>query len=72
MFADVRSDDEDEDEDEAEEAEAEAEEDAGGRDTNEKPKGLVNGKAVEGSAPRKEGESFADAVRVGAERKKEL
>lgn len=71
LFADVRSDDED-DEDEDEDAEVD-----GAKKGPQKAKGvdktkvLANGApVVESSAARKEGESFADAVRD--ERKKEL
>lgn len=67
QFADVRSDDEDEEEEDVVD---------GGKGNGkvkeaEKAKLLANGApVVDGSAARKEGESFADAVRV--ERKKEL
>ena len=70
FFADVRSDDED-DEDEEEDSEVD-----GKREGKVKAKGAEKAKALENGAPvvessaaRKEGESFADAVRV--ERKKE-
>ncbi len=61
-FVDVRSDNEEEDEGDDESREKRKE-----RDT---PKVLLNGNPVEGTAMRKEGESFADAVKDN--RKKEL
>ena len=71
MFADVRSDDEDEEDGEEDGELDEAREGRGKARGAETQKVLANGApVVDGSAARKEGESFADAVRV--ERKKEL
>lgn len=71
LWADVRSDDEDEEDEDEDGGVDEARKEKRKSTGADKPNVFVNGApVVESSAARKEGESFADAVRD--ERKKEL